>query len=75
MESGMHTAPDYALLMLLHLVGALGHLPPDRVEKINLRGNDRISSKSPDELGGKFPGKVLRPVLCANDDGAGSAFR
>ncbi|MDP2758988.1 MAG: M12 family metallo-peptidase [Sideroxyarcus sp.] len=43
----------------------LGKLPPDRVDGIDLRRNNRISCKSLNGLDDKFPGKVLRPTSCS----------
>ena len=55
---------------LIEDIGPLEKLPPDRVERINLGGNDRIPCKSLDTLDDKFPGKVLRPVSCLADVGS-----
>lgn len=52
---------------LIEDVSPLGKLPPDRVERIDLRGNNRISCKSLNGLDGRFPGKVLRPASCLDD--------
>lgn len=51
---------------LLGDVSPLGKLPPDRVERIDLRGNNRISCKFLNGLDDKFPGKVLRPASCSD---------
>lgn len=48
-------------------VGPLGKLLADRVEKIDLRGNNRVTCKSLNGLEDKFPGKVLRPASCLAD--------
>jgi hypothetical protein len=45
-------------------VSPLGELPVDRVERIDLRGNSRISCKSLDGLADRFIGKVVRPTSC-----------
>lgn len=55
---------------LLVDVSPLGQLPPDRIERIDLRGNERIPCKSLNDLGDKFPGKVLRPASCSADGGS-----
>ncbi|MBI5437361.1 MAG: hypothetical protein HY936_00105, partial [Nitrosomonadales bacterium] len=49
---------------LIEDVSPLGKLPPDRVERIDLRGNNRVTCKSLNGLEDKFPGKVLRPASC-----------
>lgn len=46
-------------------VGPLEKLPPERVERIDLRGNKRILCNSLDALAKRFSGKVLRPASCA----------
>lgn len=48
-------------------VSPLEKLPPERVERIDLRGNNWVSCKSLSGLEDKFPGKVLRPVSCLAD--------
>lgn len=45
-------------------VSPLEALPTDRVERIDLRGNSRISCKSLDALANRFIGKVVRPASC-----------
>lgn len=53
-------------------ISPLEKLSPDRVEKIDLRGNNRASCKSLDALEDRFSGKVLRPFSClAEGVGAG----
>jgi hypothetical protein len=37
----------------------------DRIEKIDLQGNEQLSCSSLDRLSGRFPGKVVRPVKCS----------
>ena len=49
---------------LIEVVSPLEKLPTDRVGKIDLRGNNRISCKSLNGLDDKFPGKVLHPASC-----------
>ena len=56
-------------------ISPLEKLPPDRVEKIDLSGNNRVSCKPLNGLDKRFPGKVLRPVSCVADHGAGSTSR
>ncbi|MDI1232460.1 MAG: zinc-dependent metalloprotease family protein [Methylobacter sp.] len=46
-------------------VGLLGQLPPERIERIDLRGNDRLSCPSLDDLVRRFPGKVVSPIRCS----------
>ena len=48
----------------LENVGPLGQLSSDRIEKIDLSGNDRLSCSSLDELVRRFPDKVVRPIGC-----------
>lgn len=54
---------------LIEDVSPLGNLLPDRVERIDLRRNNRISCKSLNGLDNKFPGKVLRSASCSSDGG------
>ncbi|WP_432746029.1 M12 family metallo-peptidase [Methylobacter sp. G7] len=46
-------------------VGLLGQLSPDRIERIDLRGNDRLSCTSLHDLVRRFPGKVVSPIRCS----------
>lgn len=45
-------------------IGPFGRLSPDRIERIDLRGNSRLSCPAINALEGMFPGKVLRPEHC-----------
>lgn len=45
-------------------ISPLKKLPPDRVERIDLRRNNRIPCKSLNGLKDKFPGKVLQHTSC-----------
>lgn len=46
-------------------ISPLEQLPADRIETIDLQGNDRLSCSSLNGLAGRFPGKVLRPIRCS----------
>ncbi len=46
-------------------ISPLEQFSADRIEKINLQGNDRLLCSSLDILARRFPGKVLRPVSCS----------
>lgn len=46
-------------------ISPLEQFPVERIEKIDLLGNDRLSCSSLDGLAGRFPGKVLRPTRCS----------
>lgn len=48
-------------------VSSLGKLSSDRVERIDLMGNNRVTCKSLNGLEDKFSGKVLRPASCLAD--------
>ena len=52
---------------LIEDASPLEKLPHDRVERIDLRGNNRISCKFLDGLDKRFPGKMLRPASCMDD--------
>lgn len=45
-------------------VGPLEKLPPDRIERIDLRGSSRISCKALARLNERLPGKLLQPASC-----------
>lgn len=45
-------------------IGPLQQFRPDRVEAIDLNGNDRIACSALDRLEAGFPGKVKRPSTC-----------
>jgi len=46
-------------------ISQLEQFSSDRIEEINLQGNDRLSCSSLDTLAKRFPGKVLRPIRCS----------
>jgi hypothetical protein len=46
-------------------VGPLEQFRADRIEKIDLQGNERLSCSFLDRLAGRFPGKVVRPLRCS----------
>jgi hypothetical protein len=48
----------------LENIAQLGKLSPDRIERIDLTGNDRLSCPIVNGLDGMFPGKVVRPEQC-----------
>jgi len=45
-------------------IGGLEKLPTERIESIDLRGNQEISCAALERLIARFPGKVARPVSC-----------
>jgi len=45
-------------------ISQLEQFLPDRIEKMDLNGNDRLACSSLDRLEARFPGKVIRPAIC-----------